>query len=62
MYCCFVDGARVPATDQLFWAGIATLTGLPASVAPIGLTPSGLPVGVQVIAAGYHDYTCISFA
>jgi amidase len=57
-----VDGTKVPATDQLFWAGIATLAGLPASVAPIGLTPSGLPVGVQVIAAGYHDFTCISFA
>ena len=26
-----VDGARIPATDQLFWAGIATLAGLPAS-------------------------------
>jgi amidase len=57
-----VDGTQVPATDQLFWAGIATLAGLPASVAPIGLTPSGLPVGVQVIAAGYQDFTCISFA
>jgi amidase len=57
-----VDDARLPATDQLFWAGIATFAGLPATVAPIGLTSSGLPAGVQVIAAGYHDYTCINFA
>ena len=57
-----VDDARLPATDQLFWAGIATFAGLPATVAPIGSTSSGLPVGVQVIAAGYHDYACINFA
>jgi amidase len=57
-----VDDARLPATDQLFWAGIATFAGLPATVAPIGLTSSGLPVGVQAVAAGYHDYICINFA
>lgn len=57
-----VNGQRVPATDQLFWAGISTVVDLPATVAPIGLTPGGLPVGVQIIGAGYADYTCIGFA
>ena len=44
-----VDGKPFPTTEQLFWAGISTLVGLPATVAPIGLTASGLPVGVQII-------------
>ena len=57
-----VDGAPVPVTDQLFWAGIASLAGLPASVAPIGLTANGLPVGVQIVGAEYDDLTCIGFA
>jgi amidase len=57
-----VDGSPVPTTDQLFWAGIATLAGLPATVAPIGLSSGGLPVGVQIIGAGYDDLTCIAFA
>ena len=57
-----VNGDPAPVTDQLFWAGIASLTGLPASVAPIGLTANGLPVGVQIIGAEYQDLTCIGFA
>ncbi len=57
-----VNGHPVPTTDQLFWAGIASLTGLPATVAPIGLTPRGLPVGVQIVGRQYDDLTCIAFA
>jgi len=37
------NGRREPTTDQLFWAGISGLVYLPASVAPVGLTRSGLP-------------------
>ena len=33
-----------------------------ASVAPIGLTPGGLPVGVQIAGPQYGDRTCIAFA
>jgi amidase len=46
----------------MFWAGISTFPGLPAAVAPIGLTPGGLPVGVQIVGKGYDDFTCIAFA
>ena len=31
-------------------------------MAPIGLTPQGLPVGVQIIARHYGDMTAIRFA
>jgi len=57
-----VDGTKIPYNDQLAWAGIATLTGLPATVAPNGRTERGLPVGVQIIGAYLEDRTTIAFA
>ena len=57
-----VDGAPVPATDQLFWAGFSCLVYLPSTVAPIGLTAQGLPVGVQIVGPQYGDRLCILFA
>src|SRR5262245_18691656 len=57
-----VNGRRVFAVDQLFWAGLTGMVSLPASVAPIGLTPAGLPVGVQIAGPQYGDRTCIAFA
>jgi amidase len=57
-----VNGKWVPATDQLFWAGYSGLAYLPSTVAPIGFTPEGLPVGVQIVGPQYYDRTCIGFA
>jgi amidase len=57
-----VNGQRVPTTDQLFWAGISGVCYLPGTVAPIGFTPRGLPVGVQIIGPQYADRTTIGFA
>jgi len=57
-----VNGRQVPTTDQMFWAGYASLAYLPATVGPIGLTRSGLPVGAQAIAASGEDRTAIAFA
>jgi amidase len=57
-----VNGQALRAVDQLFWASMATLAYLPATVAPIGLGRSGLPVGVQIIGAQYDDRTTIEFA
>ena len=51
-----VNGKHVPATDQLFWAGYSCAFNLPATVAPIGLTASGLPVGVQIVGPQYLGY------
>lgn len=50
-----VDGAEVPYRNQLFWAGLATLPGLPAVTIPIGLV-DGLPVGVQIIGPQWSDH------
>jgi amidase len=57
-----VNGKRVPGTDQLFWAGYSGGFYLPSTVAPIGLTPQGLPVGVQIVTAEHDDMTAIRFA
>ncbi|MBI2218216.1 MAG: amidase [Candidatus Rokubacteria bacterium] len=57
-----VNGKRVPTTDQMFWAGYSCLVYLPATVAPCGFTPAGLPVGVQIVAPQYGDRTAIHFA
>ena len=57
-----VNGKPVPAVDQLFWAGYASLAYLPATAAPIGFSKEGLPIGVQIIGPQYHDRTCIAFA
>ena len=57
-----INGKQQLNSYQLFWAELSGLPLLPSSVAPIGLTAEGLPVGVQIIGAQYHDLTCIHFA
>lgn len=57
-----IDGRKIPYDDQIAWAGIATLTGLPATVAPIGRDERGLPIGVQIIGGFLEDRTTIRFA
>jgi amidase len=57
-----VNGEPRPYTDQLFWAGLASLCYLPATAAPLGLAPDGLPVGMQIIGAEGDDLTTIEFA
>jgi amidase len=48
--------------DLLFWISFATLTGLPATTAPVGLTRGGLPVGIQIIGPYLEDATPIDVA
>ncbi len=55
------EGDR-PYTNQSFWIAPASLAGLPAVSAPIGSTPAGLPVGMQIIGPLHEDDTAITFA
>jgi amidase len=57
-----IDGKQFSFFDQLVWPGIATMPGLPATAAPIGLSESGLPIGVQIIGPYLEDRTPIAFA
>ncbi|HJM74840.1 MAG TPA: amidase [Dehalococcoidia bacterium] len=57
-----VNGEQRPYNDQLSWVGLITMVYLPASVAPVGLSADGLPVGVQIVAPYLEDRTAIDFA
>ena len=45
-----------------WWTISATLSGLPATIAPVGLTATELPVGIQIVAPMWEDGTAIEFA
>lgn len=57
-----IDGAEYPYFDQLVWAGVATMPGLPATAIPAGRSPGGLPVGVQLIGPMFEDRTPLRLA
>jgi amidase len=41
-----INGQERPMLNNMTWTRIAIVTGLPATVAPVGLSDSGLPVGI----------------
>lgn len=55
------NGSR-PYMDLLKWIAPATLTGCPATAAPVGRTKAGLPVGIQIMGPFWEDATPITFA
>ena len=48
--------------DMPNWSAPATLIGCPATVAPVGHTKAGLPVGIQIMGPYWEDATPITFA
>ena len=57
-----VNGQPQPYFDQIFWASLATLAYLPATVFPAGRSASGLPIGLQAIGPEHGDRRTIAFA
>jgi len=57
-----VNGKPQPVTTQMWWAGISGMCYLPGTAAPIGLSPEGLPLSVQIVGPQYGDFTTIRFA
>jgi amidase len=49
-------------SELLFWPGVIGMTLLPATVAPIGISAAGLPVGVQIVGPLYGDRATIAVA
>jgi amidase len=57
-----VDGTARPYFEQVFWAGLAGVSLLPATIVPTGPDTAGLPIGVQIIGPEYGDLTTIAVA
>lgn len=58
-----IDGQPRDYMSQILWCGALAGAGLlPSTVAPVGFTDEGLPVGIQVIGAPGTDLSTIQFA
>ena len=57
-----VNGEEIEYQSLDVWAALAGYASLPVTTAPVGLSSSGLPVGVQVIGPTMEDRTTIDFA
>jgi amidase len=57
-----IDGKDYAYRDQMAWPGIANLPGLPATAIPIGFSPEGLPIGVQLVGPWLEDRTPLKLA
>jgi amidase len=57
-----INGTLRPYPDLVSWTGLIGVLGLPSAVPPVGRTPAGLPVGVQVVAPYLRDREAIRLA
>jgi amidase len=57
-----VDDRVINYGEVGIWSSVATLTGQPATVMPIGKSSEGLPIGMQIIGPFLEDMTTITFA
>lgn len=57
-----VNGAAESYFKLVSWTGLIGIAGLPSAVPPIGRTPGGLPVGVQVVTPYLRDREAIKLA
>jgi amidase len=57
-----VDNTPRPYFEQLFWAGMAVNSYLPATVIPTGAVGEGLPIGVQIIGPEFGDLKLLGMA
>lgn len=57
-----IDGQPTPYGAQGAWSTIASMAGLPATVAPLARDEDGLPLGVQIIGPWLEDRSTIALA
>jgi len=57
-----LNGEKVPYLNAIQWTGLIGVVGLPSAVPPVGRTPAGLPVGLQVVAPYLRDRDAVRAA
>ena len=57
-----VEGRAVEYLDALRQTQWFNVLGAPAAVVPVGLSPEGLPIGVQIVARPFEDETALGVA
>ncbi|MGH9776380.1 MAG: amidase [Candidatus Acidiferrales bacterium] len=57
-----VDGKRVEYLDAMSYTQWFNLLGNPGTVVPVGKSPEGLPIGVQVVGRLYEDEMALAVA
>ena len=57
-----LNGAPHPYMNLVAWTGFIGITELPSAVPPIGRTPDGIPVGMQVVTPYLRDREAIQLA
>ena len=57
-----LNGASVPYTSLVSWAGLIGIVGHPSAVPPIGRTAAGIPVGMQMVGGYLRDRDAVAGA
>ncbi len=57
-----VDGQEVGYLDVMRYTQWFNVLAAPAAVAPVGRSPEGLPIGVQIVARPFEDETALAVA
>lgn len=57
-----INGQSEPYMDITVWAGLAGVAGLPALSIPVGQTPEGLPLAVQIVGPAYSERRLLALA
>jgi amidase len=57
-----IDGRTVEYLDAVRHTQWFNTLGAPAAVVPVGRSPEGLPIGVQIVARPFHDETALAIA
>jgi Asp-tRNA(Asn)/Glu-tRNA(Gln) amidotransferase A subunit family amidase len=56
------DERAATFVDTMVYSQWFNLLGLPAAVVPVGKSPQGLPIGVQIVGRPYEEYSVCTIA
>lgn len=57
-----IDGQQVAYLDAMRYTQWFNLLGAPAAVVPVGRSPEGLPIGIQIAGRPYQDEIVLGIA